>query len=502
MSKIPKEPDPQQLRETAEAKLGRQTLKLVDPRPGEELLHDLLHELGVHQIELEMQNEALRQAQVVIEESRDRYLDLYEFSPVGYLTLTREGMISEANLTAATLLEIDRRKLLQRRFALLVEDADRERWDLFFAGMFQYDGRRHCELSLKRSDKAALHVQLDCMHIKSGGLSSVRITLTDITERKLKDEEVREKEEYFRMIAENTEDFIAVLDLKGKRLYNNSTYTRMFGDAERQDTVSFAEIHPDDREHVKQLFRETVASGNGVRADFRFVLADGSIRQMESRAGVVKDSKGMASRVVVVARDITERKEAEEKIRNLAFYDLLTKLPNRRLMNDRMAQSMAASKRSGRFAAMMFIDLDNFKPLNDRHGHSVGDLLLVEAARRIGNCVREVDTVSRFGGDEFVVLLSELDADKAKSLTEAGIVAEKIRIALAEPYLLATRQDGKAGITVTHHCTSSIGVVLFVNHEISTDEILKRADWAMYQAKNGGRDSTRFFDSSTPMGTG
>ncbi|HSM98499.1 MAG TPA: sensor domain-containing diguanylate cyclase [Gallionella sp.] len=502
MSKIPKVPDLQQLRETAEAKLGRQTLKLVDPNPGEELLHDLLHELGVHQIELEMQNEALRQAQLVIEESRDRYMDLYDFAPVGYLTLTRDGMISEANLTGAAMLGTDRKRLLQRRFSPMVEAVDRDRWDQFFAGMFQRDERQHCELSLKRSDHAAFHVQLDCLRIESGGLSSVRITLTDITGRKLNQEEVREKEEYFRMIAENTEDFIAVLDLKGKRLYNNSTYTRMFGDAERQDTVSFAEIHPDDREHVKQLFRETVASGDGVRADFRFVLADGSIRQMESRAGVVKDSKGMVSRVVVVARDITERKEAEEKIRNLAFYDLLTKLPNRSLINDRMVQAMAASKRSGRFAAMMFIDLDNFKPLNDRHGHAIGDLLLVEAARRIGNCVREVDTVSRFGGDEFVVLLSELDAGKAESMTEAGIVAEKIRVALAEPYLLATRQPERAGTTVTHHCTSSIGVVLFVNHEISTDEILKRADWAMYQAKNDGRNLIRFFDSSTPVGAG
>jgi len=182
---------------------------------------------------------------------------------------------------------------------------------------------------------------------------------------------------------------------------------------------------------------------------------------------------------------------------------VLTGLPNRRLLDDRLVQTMAASKRSGHFAALMFIDLDNFKPLNDQHGHAAGDLLLEEVARRITGCVREVDTVSRFGGDEFVVLLSELDVDNAKSIVEAGIVAEKIRIALAEPYVLTIiRQQGKAETTVTHRCTSSIGVVMFINHEISADDILKRADFAMYQAKDGGRNAIRFFDSPSPMKSG
>ena len=495
MSKKPTKPDPQILRDTAEALLNRQSLPLVHPAPGE----DILHELRVHQIELEMQNEALRQAQLTLKESRDRYVDLYDFAPVGYLTLTPSGMISEINLAGAALLGTERMKLLQRRFALLVAAEDRDRWDRFLVGVLQHGERQQCELSLKRSDKTALHAQLDCLHIVKGSLSSVRITLTDITERKLKDEDVREKEEFFHMIAEYTEDFIAVLDLNGRRLYNNSAYVRLFGDADLKGTDSFAEIHPDDRERVKHVFNETVKSGNGMQADFRFMLADGSIRQMQSHGGVIRNSPGQVSRVVVVSRDITERQLAVERIHHLAFYDLLTNLPNRRLLHDRLVQVMAASKRSGRFVALMFIDLDNFKPLNDQHGHAAGDLLLVEAARRISSCVRGVDTVSRYGGDEFVALLSELDTDKAKSIVEAGIVAEKIRVALAEPYVLTIAQNGIAQsdiaqTTVAHHCTSSIGVVLFRNHEFSTDEILKRADLAMYRAKKGGRNLIRFFD--------
>ena len=188
-------------------------------------------------------------------------------------------------------------------------------------------------------------------------------------------------------------------------------------------------------------------------------------------------------------------RESENQIRSFAFYDALTQLANRRLLNDRLGQAMAASKRSERYGAVIFLDLDNFKPLNDMHGHDVGDLLLIEVAHRITRCVREMDTVARFGGDEFVVMLSELDADKELSVAQAGIVAEKIRVILAEPYLLTRKQEGNAETTVEHHCTSSLGVVLFINHEASQEEILKWADMAMYQAKENGRNLVHFFES-------
>lgn len=183
--------------------------------------------------------------------------------------------------------------------------------------------------------------------------------------------------------------------------------------------------------------------------------------------------------------------ELNRHIQEMAFHDSLTQLPNRRLLNDRLIQSLAALKRSGRYGALMFVDLDNFKPLNDIHGHALGDLLLIEAAERLRKCVREVDTVARFGGDEFVVILSELDADKKESATQASIVAEKIRVTLSEPYVLKKDSTGKSEPSVEHRCTSSIGLVIF-NHEASAEEILKRADMAMYQAKDAGRNVIRF----------
>lgn len=208
----------------------------------------------------------------------------------------------------------------------------------------------------------------------------------------------------------------------------------------------------------------------------------------------VKSDDGTVTHYVGTQTDISARKAAEDEIKNKAFYDPLTQLPNRHLLNDRLSQAIAASKRSGCYGALMFLDLDNFKPLNDTHGHIAGDLLLIEAADRLNKCVREIDTVARFGGDEFVVMLNGLDTDKAESTSQAEIVAEKIRTALSEPYGLTIRHNEKADTTVEHHCTASIGVSLFFNDEASQGDIIKRADMAMYQAKETGRNLIRFHD--------
>ena len=191
--------------------------------------------------------------------------------------------------------------------------------------------------------------------------------------------------------------------------------------------------------------------------------------------------------------DIVERKQMEEQVHQLAFYDPLTQLANRRLLGDRLRQTLLTSKRSVCYGAVMFMDLDNFKALNDKHGHSAGDLLLVEAAARLKTCVREIDTVARFGGDEFVVLLGELAPSLAASMAQTSVIAEKIRLALAAPYALGMESDGVDAVTLVHRCTASIGFTLFIDDAVSPDEILMRADTAMYQAKAQGRDRVRFY---------
>jgi diguanylate cyclase (GGDEF)-like protein/PAS domain S-box-containing protein len=199
----------------------------------------------------------------------------------------------------------------------------------------------------------------------------------------------------------------------------------------------------------------------------------------------VKDQNSIISNYVATLTDITLRKEAVDKIERLAFYDPLTRLPNRRLLQDRLKPALVSSHRSGRQGALLFIDMDNFKTLNDTLGHDMGDLLLQQVAQRLESCVREGDTVARLGGDEFVVMLEDLSEQTLDSATQTEIIGNKIMAILNQPYQLDTHE---------YHSTPSIGVTLFNGQEQSSEELLKQADIAMYQAKTSGRNALRFFD--------
>ncbi len=207
----------------------------------------------------------------------------------------------------------------------------------------------------------------------------------------------------------------------------------------------------------------------------------------------VRGDEGEVSHFVGTFVDIAMRKTAEDEIKHLAFYDQLTQLANRRLMMDRLPQVLASTGRHGRFGALMLIDLDNFKALNDRLGHAIGDQLLVEAATRLKTCVRSEDTVARLGGDEFVVILDDV-GDGFSASVHAEHAGQKILLALSRPYQLDLSGTNSEVHQRTHYCTSSIGIVLFSGQNLSADELLKRADTAMYQAKAKGRNTLRFFD--------
>lgn len=177
--------DLSQLRQEAEAQTIRKQLTLVHPQPGEDLLHELIHELRVHQIELEMQNEQLKKVQLELEESRDRYFEYYDFAPVGYFTLSHDAMIEEVSFTGAKLLEVERSKLTHHRFAPYVAPADLERWHRQFQSVLKNDNKLSCELVLQRGNGTHFHAKLDCLRrIREGHATVVRIVLTDITERK------------------------------------------------------------------------------------------------------------------------------------------------------------------------------------------------------------------------------------------------------------------------------------------------------------------------------
>jgi diguanylate cyclase (GGDEF)-like protein/PAS domain S-box-containing protein len=199
----------------------------------------------------------------------------------------------------------------------------------------------------------------------------------------------------------------------------------------------------------------------------------------------VRDTHNCLTNYVATFNDITDSKAAEEEIRNLAFYDPLTRLPNRRLLTDRMSHAFASSARSGRKGALLFLDLDNFKTLNDTLGHVMGDLLLQQVAQRLCSCVREGDTVVRLGGDEFVVMLEDLSELSFEAAAQTETIGEKILTTLNVPYQLAEREFRN---------TPSIGATLFNGHQNGVDDLFKQADIAMYQSKKAGRNTLRFFD--------
>ena len=306
-------------------------------------------------------------------------------------------------------------------------------------------------------------------------------------------------EERHRMLADNANDIIWMMNLDGKFTYISPSVYKLRGytsEEVMQQTMEEALTSTSIPIAKKALGASIKAMLMGepfisFRGELEQPCKDGSTVWTEVTTSGMKNTDGQFIGILGVSRNINERKQMEEQVKQLAFYDALTQLPNRRLLHDRFAQRIAMSRRNGLYGALMFLDLDNFKSLNDKHGHAAGDLLLIEAAHRLKNCVRESDTVARFGGDEFVVLLNELAPYRTESVTQAMQIAEKIRVSLAEIYQLTIQREDEDDLVIEHHCTASIGVALFVNDDASPEDILKWADKTMYQAKAEGRNQIR-----------
>lgn len=242
-----------------------------------------------------------------------------------------------------------------------------------------------------------------------------------------------------------------------------------------------------DADTVTQI-RRAVATSGSFQGELLNYRKDGSSFWNELSIAPVLDDSGRVTQFIGVTRDVTMRRSAHDQMTQLAFIDALTQLPNRRLLDDRLALAIAASERSGLHGAVMFVDLDGFKPLNDTHGHAVGDLALVEVAQRLRASVRATDTVARIGGDEFVVVLGGLASDAERAHALALDVAEKIR----SSFELPGWQLPDSSTAVQRRCTVSVGVALFLGQTVGSGDILRRADAAMYRAKASGGNSVQF----------
>ena len=313
--------------------------------------------------------------------------------------------------------------------------------------------------------------------------SALQLGEKEIEQRKQTEMELRK----LTRAVEQSPASIVITDLDGKIEYVNPRFSSVTGYSFDEAVGKNPRILKTDETPAAthQQMWEAVSAGKEWRGEFVNRKKDGSQYCELAIISPITDVNGVVTHYLAVKEDITQRKQMEEQIRQLAFHDSLTDLPNRRLLMDRLAQAMAAGKRSQGFGALMFLDLDNFKPLNDQHGHAVGDLLLVKVAHRLKACVRAVDTVSRIGGDEFVVLLRDLTTDQVTAVEQANRLAEKILLALSQPYLLSA---GKEAGEIEHHCSASIGVVLFSQEHQNLEDLLKWADAAMYQSKAEGRN--------------
>ncbi len=582
-----------------------------------------LYELRVHQIEQEMQNEELRQFQLDLNISQERYFDFYDMAPVGYCTVNDKGRVLQANLTSAKLLGVPRESLIEKSFVRFIEPADQDIFYLMRNQLIATQAVQSCELRLRPPNVPASWVSLTVNVAPTLDHGFVmHIVLNQIDERKRIELEVLAAKEYAENIVETVREPMLVLDAELKILSANHSFYSTFGVAPENTIGQFVydlgsrqwdipklrvlleEIIPNtsvfngyevehdfpglgpktivlnarviieqtdnrklillameditERKRISDALNASAArlhlmfdratdgivmlSGDGklleVNASFAQMhgytqaeMASLHLRDLDTPEAVQKlpallervlagetlnfevthyHKNGhiitleVSSSLIVASgerliqafhRDITSRKQVEETVHRLAFYDLLTGLANRMLLKDRLARSMLAGERSGNYGALMFLDLDNFKPLNDQYGHGAGDLLLAEVAKRLRNCVRQVDTVARFGGDEFLVLLEDLTSDKEQAHSQADMVAGKIRSLLADPYVLQiTSGDFGTLQTIEHKCTVSIGVALFLGQTNTEVDVLKWADLAMYKAKDTGRDRVFFFD--------
>jgi diguanylate cyclase (GGDEF)-like protein/PAS domain S-box-containing protein len=306
---------------------------------------------------------------------------------------------------------------------------------------------------------------------------------------KLATTKLQQSEERYRQFIETANEGICVLDDSGVIRFVNPKLLELlaFAQDEVQGQSFLNFIHPEDRVagaalHTKHM-EDAVKS---FRFPLRLVTKHHTQRWFEV-GGTTFVWEGKPATLNFMT-DITERRQMEERIHSLAYVDTLTSIPNRRQLMDQIRMALANNKRTGKAGAVLFMDLDNFKTLNDTHGHSVGDLLLIEAASRLKAVVRETDIVARFGGDEFVVLLGNLDANDAAASSQALDVAKKIWATLTTPYQL--------NAVITHASSASIGIALFSDQHDDEDALLQQADAAMYQAKQAGKNRIRFFDAA------
>lgn len=325
------------------------------------------------------------------------------------------------------------------------------------------------------------------MTAPGGDFARMTGTYRNVERRKQAEIALQKSEERFRYVMEATGEGIWDWRVPSGVVVHNASFSRILGleEACQEHAVDLVKslIHPEDLLAVEGELAACLNEGKDFVSEHRLRHVDGHYLWVAEKGRVVeRGADGQPLRVVGSLRDISERRAIEAEYKRLALYDPLTGLPNRRLLVDRLRQAVVQNRRNDEFGALMFIDLDRFKLVNDTLGHEFGDMLLVEVGHRLSACMRETDTVARLGGDEFIVMLTELPGERAVARSDAERVGNKILDALDQPYRLGPH---------LYDSTPSIGLTLFDGADVQVEVIIKRADVAMYEAKTGGRNCLR-----------
>ncbi len=444
---------------------------------------------AAHAMHAQQSREARLRAEAALGESEFRFRALLEAAPEPILVHV-DGRYVYANPAALELYGADSLDQILGKDTLSLVHPDS--WDLVRERVAKHlrgePVPSRVEQRWIRADGTPVEVEVTAVPFRFGGKPAVHVMARDITDRKRYEQSLRESEERFRDLAELSSDWFWEQDASlrftqmSDDLYAKTRFRPNLTLGKLRWELPIIGVSEEQwRAHREVLERHEPFE----HFVYRLVNEANEIRWFSISGKPLFGPDGEFRGYRGTGRDITARKIAEDEIERLAFYDPLTQLPNRRLLLDRLQHALASSARSGRNGALLFIDLDNFKTLNDTLGHDKGDLLLQQVAQRLATCVREGDTVARLGGDEFVVMLEGLSENAEEAATQTEVVGEKIVATLNQPYLLAGYE---------HRSTPSIGVTLFGGHQNAIDELLKQADLAMYQAKAAGRNTLRFFD--------
>jgi diguanylate cyclase (GGDEF)-like protein/PAS domain S-box-containing protein len=442
--------------------------------------------------------EAVRLSENRLRESEARYSSALSSLSEGVVIQGGSGEIMTANNAAGSILGLTVDQLTGRSssnpgWQAIHEDGTPWLGDTHPAMVTLKTGKAISEaiMGIHKPDGLLSWISINAEPIVSRGEQlphSVVTSFTDITLRKEAETQLR-----IAAIAFESQEGMIITDADGVILRVNRAFTENTGYT-AEDAVGQTPQLLSSGRHDSVFYKtmwESIQRDGVWQGEIWDRRKNGEVYPKWLTISAVRGRDGAVTHYVGTHIDITQRKAAEEQLHKLAFYDALTQLPNRRLLLERLGHALAGSVRNQRQGAIMFLDLDNFKTLNDTQGHDVGDCLLIEAAQRLQSSVRQGDTVARLGGDEFVVMLEALDGDGLVAAQVEG-VAEKILAALEHPYRLEL--STAPGNTIDYRCTASIGVTLFGAEAVHVDELLKQADLAMYQAKDAGRNTIRFFD--------